>query len=296
MKKKLWFMLFILVFALCLNGCAQQNTAKTDKFTIVTSFYPMYVLTLNVVGNLNEVEVANMTTPQTGCLHDYQLTTKDMKVLERANAFVVNGAGMESFLEKVTNQQPNLHVVTASTGIELLKDSNGTDNPHVWVSISNAITEVKNIADGLAASDPKHASAYRQNAAAYIKKLESQKIHMHQQLDNLSHKDIVTFHEAFPYFAKEFNLNIVTVIEREPGSEPSPRELADLIDLIKKSGTKAMFTEPQYPAKVAQTIVHETGGKIYTLDPVTTSDGQSDASAYERLMDQNLKTLVEALQ
>ena len=114
-----------------------------------------------------------------------------------------------------------------------------------------------------------------------------------KSLDNVKNRDIVTFHEAFPYFAKEFNLNIVGVIEREPGSEPSAKELQETIEQVKKLKVKALFAEPQYPAKAAETIAKETGSKVYTLDPVVT--GPMDADAYINIMDSNLKILEEAL-
>ena len=80
----------------------------------------------------------------------------------------------------------------------------------------------------------------------------------------------MTFHEAFPYFAKEFNLNIISVVEREPGTEPTPAELQETIEQVKKLPVKVLFTEPQYSPSAAETIARETGAKIYTLDPVVT--------------------------
>ncbi len=300
-------MLFIVVIgSIILSGCGQSkipdsqanstNTGSKEKFTIVTSFYPMYISTINVTKGVSGVEVINMTKPQTGCLHDYQLTPEDLKTLEKANAFVINGAGMESFLDKIIKQQPNLKIVEASKGIDLLKDETGEENPHVWVSISDSILQVKNIAEQLSSLDTVNAAKYRANADEYVKKLETQKDRMHNSLDSAKNRDIITFHEAFPYFAKEFNLNIVAVIEREPGSEPSPKEMQDTIEKIKEAKIKALFAEPQYPAKAAETIAQETGAKVFTLDPAVTGEAKPDAyDDYINVMEQNLKTLQEAL-
>lgn len=123
--------------------------------------------------DVSGVEVVNMTKPQTGCLHDYQLTPSDLKTLETADAFVVNGAGMEAFLDKVVNQQKDLQIIDASKGIELIKDDDGEENPHVWVSVSNAILQVKNIQEQLSAIDKGNADKYKSNADAYIKKFEA---------------------------------------------------------------------------------------------------------------------------
>ena len=211
--------LLMLVLSLALVGCGGTDKAAekpADKqpaqpFRIVTSFYPMYVATINITQGVDGVEVHNMTKPQTGCLHDYQLMTEDMKTLENADAFVINGAGMEDFMDKVTEQQKNLKVIDASRGIKLIHDEEG-DNPHVWLSVTDAIQQVRNIADQLKEADPAHSDAYEKNAAAYIEKLTSLKTEMHAALDNVPHKDIVTFHEAFPYFAEEFHLNIIGVV------------------------------------------------------------------------------------
>ena len=292
--------LLLLVLSVALVGCggadkpAEKKTA--EPFRIVTSFYPMYVATINITDGVDGVEVYNMTKPQTGCLHDYQLMTEDMKTLEKADAFVINGAGMEDFMDKVTEQQKKLKVIDASRGIELIHDDEEGDNPHVWLSVTDAITQVRNIADQLKEADPAHAAAYEKNAVAYIEKLTSLKSEMHAALDNVPHKDIVTFHEAFPYFAKEFNLNIIGVVEREPGTEPTPTELQETIERVNALPTKVLFTEPQYSPAAAETIARETGAKIYTLDPVVTGEATPAAkNAYIDTMKNNMKTLQEAL-
>ena len=292
--------LLLLVLSVALVGCggtdkpAEKKTA--EPFRIVTSFYPMYVATINITDGVDGVEVYNMTKPQTGCLHDYQLMTEDMKTLEKADAFVINGAGMEDFMDKVTEQQKKLKVIDASRGIELIHDDEEGDNPHVWLSVTDAITQVRNIADQLKEADPAHAAAYEKNAVAYIEKLTSLKSEMHAALDNVPHKDIVTFHEAFPYFAKEFNLNIIGVVEREPGTEPTPTELQETIEQVNALPTKVLFTEPQYSPAAAETIARETGAKIYTLDPVVTGEATPAAkNAYIDTMKKNMQVLKEAL-
>ena len=269
--KKLLLVVLSLMTMMVFTACGSEKTSTSqedkanseDKIKIVTSFYPIYIETLNVTKGIDGVVVENMTKPQTGCLHDYQMTPADMKKLENADVFIANGAGMESFLQDVIDNQKNLKVVEAAKGIELLADEHG-ENPHVWVSVSNCMTQVQTIADELSKLDPEHADAYQKNAKEYIAKLEDLKQDMHNQIDNLPHKDIVTFHEAFPYFAKENDLQ-----------------------------AKALFAEPQYSSTAAKTIANETGAKVYTLDPVVT--GENDLDAYIKAMKQNALTLQEAL-
>lgn len=271
----------------------QAGYAAERPLKILASFYPMYVMTLNVAGQIPGVSVECLAPPVTGCLHDYQLTPADLKKLAGAGLFVANGAGMETFIEKAVAQSPKLKIIDASEGVRLT----GNGNPHVWVSIGGAIAQTRNIAQGLAKADPAHADAYRANAAEYIARLEALRKEMHAALDGLKRREIVTFHEAFPYFASEFNLKIVSVIEREPGSEPSAGELADTIRQIRQNNVKAIFAEPQYPRKSAAVIERETGIPVSILDPAVTGprDPAKARDSYLAAMRQNLEALRKAL-
>lgn len=298
---KLRILTMLTCFLLILSGCGinpqtKQGDSSADELTIITSFYPIYIETINVTKDIEGVKVINMTQAQTGCLHDYSLTTENLKTLSNGDVFIINGAGMESFLDKVVSQLPDIKVVDASKDISLLTDTDGEENPHVWVSITNAMTQVSNIASQLSAVDPDHADRYSANAKAYNDKLQSLKEEMHSIIDNLPNKDIITFHEAFPYFAEEFNLNIAAVIEREPGTEPSAKDLEETIEKVNTSGIKALFAEPQYSTKVADTIASETGATIYYLDPIVTGDADPNGyDDYINKMKENLKVLEEAL-
>jgi len=294
-------LVMVLIWALVLLGGCGGNKSEPSaadggekKITIVTSFYPMYIMALNVTAGVPDIELTNLTGPQTGCLHDYQLSPNDVKTLQGADIFIINGAGAESFLDKAVKQQPDLKIVTATRGMKLIAGEGETGtNPHVWVSIAGAIQEVKNISSQLSELDPAHAAQYQKNSEAYIAKLESLRQEMHKQLDPLPNRNMVSFHEAFPYFAEEFKLKIVAVVEREPGSEPSAAELAETIELVRSAGVRALFIEPQYPAGAADIIAKDTGAKVYTLDPAVT--GPDTPDAYLNIMKENLTTLKEAL-
>ena len=112
-------------------------------------------------------------------------------------------------------------------------------------------------------------------------------------MDTIKIRDIITLHEAFPYFAQEFNLNIKAVIQHEPGSEPSAGALAKLIDETKESGVKVIFAESQYSSQSAEVLARETGAEIYYLDPAVS--GPMEPDAYLKIMENNLKVLEEAL-
>ena len=277
---------------LLLAGILALPARADEPLRVVTSFYPVYVATLNVSAGVPGVEVHNLTSPHIGCLHDYQLTAGDVRQLADADLLLANGAGMETFLGKVKEQSPSLRVVEVSEGIPLMDG-----NPHVWVSFEGASRQVDNIAEALALAAPEKADTFRANAATYKAALAALDEKMKSSLAPYAGTPIVTFHQAFPYFARDYKLDLVGVIAREPGTEPSARELADTISLVRERKVKALFAEPQFPDKSAQVISRETGVKVYELDPVVTgpSEPSEARGAYLRAMEKNLGVLQEAL-
>lgn len=291
-KRRPSFILSIF-FMICFFIPVAVATGEAKEIKIVASFYPVYIMAKNVIKDVPGVSVQNLTSPLTGCLHDYTVTANDMKKLADAQIFVVNGAGMESFLDKIIAQHPHLKIVQLSEGMPFIKGGGDEgDNPHVWVSISNAIIQVENLGKAMEEIDPSYKELYAKNTADYTEKLEELRRKMHSELAPYGGRSIITFHEAFFYFAREFDLKIVAVVEREPGSEPNAKELAETIDLIKKNGVLPLFSEPQYSAVAAQTIAQETGAKVYVLDPAVT--GPDDYDAYINIMEKNLGVLKEA--
>jgi len=315
----------------------KSYTNDNNKTIIVTSFYPMYTIAANIILDISDFEVMNLTASNTGCLHDYQITTADMVKLSHADSFIINGDGMENFIEKAINAYKDLNIINASIGIkekheeifelESYEDSHEEnheeiygeihsaeneedildleknehshhhdheENSHYWVSISLYIEQVKNVLNELCELYPEYEEKFIVNAKNYIDKLEIIKEELHDIVDNSdSNKNIVTFHEAFEYFAEELGLNIVAVIEREPGTYPSARDVAEIIDEVRNKDVKAIFVEPQYSRSAADTIARETGIKVYNLDPIVT--GELSKDAYIDIMNQNIETLKEAL-
>ena len=275
--------------------------------TIVTSFYPIYIFALNLTEGIEGVEVRNLTAPDTGCLHDYQLQTGDMKKLAAADAFLINGAGMEGYLSGVMEAFPELKVVDASTGIELLcaeeeehdhdhEHDHGEYNAHVWLDAENAQIMVRNLAEGLMAACPDQGEAIAANRDAYIARLAALDAEITAALADLPRRDIVTFHEAFPYFAKAYGLNVAAVVNREPSDSLSPAKLAELVKLVRDLGVPPLFVEPQYEDMAAQTLARETGAKLYTLDPAVTGQEENvPLTYYEDVMRANVLVLKDAL-
>lgn len=289
-----------LLLALCLLPAAAMAE------TIVTSFYPIYLIALNLSDGIDGLTVRNLAAPGTGCLHDYQLQTSDMKALNQASAFLINGAGMEGYLDNVLRAFPKLPVIDASEGVALLDEhGHGTEeeghehhhaNAHIWLDVNNMAMMVRNLAKGLAEICPEHMQAIEANRDAYLLRLDALDRELTEGLADLPRRDIITFHEAFPYFAQAYGLIVAAVVNREPGDALSPAALGTLVKTVRALGVPPLFVEPQYEDMAAQTLARETGAKIYELDPVVTGpETDVPLTYYEDVMRQNMATLIEAL-
>lgn len=285
----------LLAFTLFFGSCSHKKGINENTIKITATFYPIYVLLLNITDGISGIQLSMLAPTDTGCLHDYQLTTGDMKKIEECSILVANGAEMENFLDKLLELKSD-KVIIAAEGFPLVEE-----NPHVWVSPRGAQYMAKQITRELSVLDPAHSQQYENNCQIYVSKLDELCSQMHSILDQHAGKKIVTFHEAFPYFADEFNLKIESVIEREPGTAPSPRELAELVNSINSilaGETRiALFAEPQYSSSAAQVIARETGLNIYELDPcVTGNSSVSEArDSYINAMKNNAIVLGQAL-
>lgn len=295
--------LLTLILALCLMATPVFALAETA----VTSFYPIWIFALNLTEGIDEIEVVNLAAPDTGCLHDYQLQTGDMKALAKADLFLVNGAGMESYLDVVRKDFPDLPVTVASEGIEFLAGQNAMEigeaeeeegvNSHIWLDAANAAAMSANLAEGLRNAFPQYADRITENETAYVEKLMALDSELREKLSGLKKNGIVTFHEAFPYFAKAYGLEVLAVVNKEPGETLTVKQMAELTEAVKALGLPPLFTEPQYEDLNARTLVQETGAQVYSLDPVVTGPEEDvPLDLYEQVMRQNAETLLEALQ
>ena len=289
MKKILALALILALLSSALTSCA-----LAEEKLVMTSFYPIYLIARNVLHDVEGVRLQNLTAPTTGCLHDYQLLAGDVRALAEADALVINGAGMEHYLDALTAQLPALPLVDCSLDIALLPDEeDGGMNAHIWLDPQNAAKMTENMAAGLAEILPEHAAQIHQNAAAYAETLRALDAEIRESLKDLASRDIVTFHEAFPYFAQAYDLNVVAVVAVEADEALSPRELSLVADKILAAGCPPLFTEPQYAADAAVILHNETGAPVFELDPLVTGDGA--LSAYEDGMRKNAETLKPAL-
>ena len=305
MKSKIIMIcIFIALLVITTVLAINVNEEQESKFNIVTSFYPMYIATLNITDGIDDISVKNLTSDMGGCIHDYVLSTTELVTLAKADALVINGAGMEGFMDKVISNFNTLDIIDSSTGIEVMHNECDEEqhnheghshetNTHIFVSVRNYIKQVQNICDELVKIDEVNKEKYEQNTKSYISKLEKLECDIEGTISTLNSKNIVTFHNTFDYFAKDYGFNIVGVVENEHGKTPSAGEIATLVNNINKNNVKAIFVEPEYSLKLVDTIAKETGAKIYMLNPVTS--GQNHKDEYINIMKQNLNVLKEAL-
>lgn len=279
---------------------------RSGKIRVVTTFLPIYVFTANVAGGA--AEVVNLLPPGVGP-HDYSFTPADVRLLASADVIVMNGLGLESWMQKLIIQSGTKAVVVdASAGITSQKlppetglpsstpsgeNAPGDTDPHIWLDPVRAEAMVKNIAAGLSRADPADQATYQKNFEDYGKRLAAIDEEYRAALAVVPDKEFVAFHSAFGYLAARYGLVERAVIEEFPGKEPGAQYLAALVDLIKKNKTRALFSEPQFSPRVVQTVAVETGARVYALD--TAEVGDFAPGTYEKIMRDNLKILVAAL-
>ncbi len=272
-----------------------------DEFIVVTSFYPMYIAAENVIGDCGDVRLENLSEPQTGCLHDYQLTTEDMKLLSTADVFVVNGGGIETFLTRVAEQYPDLTVVDACEGIELLDD-----NAHAWMNVDNYMIQVQNICDGLtaavsdtqdagaSAADPGIAETFRTNTETYLGKLEDLAEECAGLADEIAGRPVVLFHEAYEYLADELDLIVVGEMDMDEERQVSAGEVAQILSVIEEEKVPVIFAEELYAKDMGDRMEEETDVTVLYLDPLTRGDYNADS--YLNAMRENLSLIYSAYQ
>ncbi|MEH2055320.1 MAG: metal ABC transporter substrate-binding protein [Nostoc sp.] len=278
--------------------------AQSGKTKVVTTFLPMYLFTKAVVGNVADVEI--LVPPGTE-VHEYQATPENVKAIATANVLVKNGLGLEEFLEGTVKnaQNPKLTEIDASKGIKPLNEISPVDkiaqqgkdhentqgNPHVWLDPVLAKQQVTNIRDGLIAADPANKVTYEANAMAYIQELESLNSEFQQTLQKNPSCTFITFHDAFPYLAKRYNLKQVAVVEI-PEDQLSPTDVKNAINAVKKYKVKALFSEPGVDNKLLVSLSKDLKLTLRPLDSLET--GETDPQHYFKAMKANLKILETA--
>lgn len=272
--------------------------------TIVTSFYPVWILTLNLTEGLDGVNVVNLADPSTGCLHDYSLQNSDMIVLSKADVLLINGAGMESFLPVVTGAFPDLPVIDATAGLPFLSESEIMEigeaeegeeiNAHLWLDPQRAAAMAANLADGLIRLMPDRSAQISGNLELYRDRLLALDETLREGLAGIDRK-VILFHEALPYYAEACGLNVAAVVNKEPEDILPTAQLVRVAKLIKAEEQMPLILKSVEEDPSVNTLVIETGVPVCELDPMTSGPDDPPLDYYEAIMLRNMKALQDAI-
>lgn len=296
MKKKIGITILVIIVVIIGMGIVAKRVGEPqqeakEQFKIVTTFYPIFIMTQNIMQGAQNIELVNMADINAGCLHDYTLSTQDMKKLEKADVIVQNGLGLENFMDKILDTYSNVQIIDSSKNITNKIEENGEVNNHIWTSLSNYILQVEEIANRLSEVNPENKEVYERNKERYIQELKELQEKYQTELTNLKGKKAICLNEAFSYLAKEVGLDIISVETNHEESSLSAEKIKELIETMKNENIKSILVDKEDNLKSAQTLANETGATIYELQSGLT--GSTETNSYLQLMQENLEVLKE---
>ncbi len=284
--KKFHCLLAVLTLLATLTGCGAAPAADAGTgTTILATTYPMYYLTSRLTQGVSDISVEQMVTEPVSCLHDYTLTTEQMKKIDRADLIVMNGCGLEDFMTDALKGVPEENLIDCGS-------DQFAEDPHYWLSPAAYAEAGHTLLTALTARYPDHAKALEQNWEPLSQQLEELRLSM-QSSDlqgQLACREMITFHDGFSYFAQAMGLTIAASIEEEEGAEAPASEIKAICDLIAQDKIPAIFVEKNGSTNAAEIIARETGVKIFTL--TTIMDSETD---YFTAMEENITAVKEAL-
>jgi len=270
----------------------QFTTIDSSKLQVISSFYTLHEFSQNV--GQEKVDVT-LLVPVGVEPHDWGPTIKDVQRMQQSDLIIINGIGFENWVDNL--KETNYQGVIVDTSNGILDNNLGQEqistsgDPHIWLNPVYAKIQVQNIANAFSNSDPSNQEYYQSNAAKYIEELEFLDLKIRNELSNCNH-DFVAFHDAFSYFAYEYNLNQHTIISsNSPHGEATAKTLENVISTAKELNIKVIFSEENVNPRTSEIIANEIDGKVLVLSPLeVSSDG-----TYISKMIENLNNLKEAL-
>jgi len=279
---------------------------------------PKCVATISIIGDWvknvggDDIELKTLVGPD-GDPHEYEPVPGDSIALAQATLVFENGFGLENWLNKLFDSaQSKATRVVITNGVEVRhvplsegERPNGKDDdrdPHAWQNVKNAAITVANIRDALVKADPAHAADYQQRASAYIQQLNDLDTWVQDQINSIpsARRKLFTSHDAFGYFGQRYGLDISrSALESvtTEASDPSPRQIAEVVEQIKNSGVPVIFLENIQNPKLINQIAGEANVKV---GPPLYSDalGQpgTDGDTYAKMIRYNVQTLTKALE
>lgn len=281
------------------TGASPTGSSDDDAIDVVTTT-TVFADMVQQVGGAH-VRVTSLV-PKGGDVHTFEPKPADVQTVARAKLLVMNGLGLDDWLEKtITNASvggtPLLKLGAGLTDIELLSGEDpGTMNPHLWMDVAYGERYVDEIATGLQEVDATNAADYRAGATAYKARLATLDATIRAKVGTIPEADrkLVTFHDAFPYYARAYGITIVGTAVAAPGQDPTAAYTARLIEDIRSSGVKAIFSEDQFPTKLVDQLAAETGAKV-VANLYDDSVGDPPLDSYEAIIGWDTDQLVAAL-
>jgi manganese/iron transport system substrate-binding protein len=294
-------MLAAFVVGACGKGATPADSgAPAGTLQVVTTTTILADLVAQVGGT--HVHVDSLV-PKGGEVHTFDPSPSDVRRLAQADVVFLNGLGLDNWLATlVTDSGTSARVVRLGEnlpGVTYLAgtaNAGATANPHLWLDVSYAARYAERIGETLAAADPANAAAYRDQAAAYGKTLADLDAELRARMDTIpaANRTVISFHDAFPYFAAAYGLTIDGTIVDAPGQDPSAAQVATLVGVVREKGVKAIFAEAQFNEALAQTIADETGARVVS-SLYTDSVGDAPKDTYVGLMRWNVDRVLEVL-
>ncbi len=284
MRKKI---LIVLLFTfVILTGCGKEIESEKPKFA--ATILPLYDA-LSEIGQ-DKIE-AVLIVPPGASPHTFTVTPAEIKSLQGVKAIFENNFGLEEWIGKLASNVTEAKVINVSESFkQTVENHNG--NPHLWLNPDFFVQQARVIADTLKESDPQNAGFYEANFNGYSSNIVDEASKLKESLKSVPNKNIISFHDAFPYFAEYFGLAIIGTVEQIPGHEPTPKEIANLENTIRDKNIKVIFNEPQMSKDLVNALIEDTGVKVLTLDPL--GDGET-RTTYIGLMDYNIQEILTGL-
>jgi zinc transport system substrate-binding protein len=266
------FLIFLTFLAMAaLSGCISQDQPQssalsdnaTDKINVATTIAPLAEFVRAVGGDRVAVTVV---VPPGAEPHTFEPTPSLMVDMSKADLYVMNGAGLEFWIDRLLQANKNMTVIDSSKSIDLISESEDEMDPHIWISLKNAAVQVQNICFGLIQVDPANKDYYSQNRDSYLEQLKALDEELNGSFAASKKKIFVVHHPAWTYFARDYALEQVPLMENE--KEPGPKYLSQVIDLARQNNITTVFIEPEFNPKSAEVIAKEMNASIKTLDPL----------------------------
>jgi zinc transport system substrate-binding protein len=281
-------------------GAKHVPGTESGRLQVSASFYPLYYFASQIGGD--KADVSNMT-PAGAEPHDYEPAPTDIARIESGGLLILNGAHLESWGDGVREEvdPSRTSVVIAGEGLQthaIVEEGEEVIDPHFWLSPPLAKQMVARIEAGFEKADPANAPYYAANATSLSAKLDALDAEYRSGLASCARTDIITSHAAFGYLASTYGLNQVPIAGLSPDAEPSPSDLADIVDYAKRHGVKYVFFEALVSPKLAETIAAEIGARNLPFNPIEglTKDDLAAGKDYFTEMRLNLTNLRIALE